>query len=61
MTANVVKTRAIEVLGDREAAERWLSTPKPALGGRIPIDLARQGEEQQVLELLGRIEHGVFS
>ncbi|HSH83852.1 MAG TPA: MbcA/ParS/Xre antitoxin family protein [Guyparkeria sp.] len=63
MSVESIKTRATEVLGDQAAAERWLTTPKPALAGQIPLDLAQQGEEgeREVLDLLGRLEHGVFS
>lgn len=58
---DTILQRAIEVLGDEKAAEKWLSAPKVALGGRIPRDCA--GTEQgarEVLNLLGRLEHGVF-
>ncbi|HSH84579.1 MAG TPA: MbcA/ParS/Xre antitoxin family protein [Guyparkeria sp.] len=51
------------MLGDQAEAERWLESPKPALGGRIPLDVAQQGEEgeRQVMDLLGRLEYGIFS
>jgi putative toxin-antitoxin system antitoxin component (TIGR02293 family) len=56
-----VQTRAEAVLG-KEHFESWLQTPKRTLGNKIPLELAKtkQGSEQ-VLNLLGRIEHGVFS
>lgn len=63
MNVDRIRTRAIEVLGDQAEAERWLESPKPALGGRIPLDVAQQGEEgeRQVMDLLGRLEYGIFS
>jgi putative toxin-antitoxin system antitoxin component (TIGR02293 family) len=48
--------------GDRKAAEHWLSTPVRGLGRRKPYDLlvTREGI-QQVRDIIGRLEHGVFS
>ena len=46
---------------DRDAAADWLTRPQPALGGAIPIDLAKTGlGAREVEALLGRLEHGVF-
>ena len=48
--------------GDRDAAVEWLTTAQPALGGSIPLDLARtETGVQEVERLVGRLEHGVFS
>ena len=48
--------------GDRDAAVEWLTTAQPALGGGIPLDLARtELGAQEVERLVGRLEHGVFS
>lgn len=50
------------ILGDEETARYWLHTPKKALGGRIPMDVVCDFEGlESVRNLLGRIEHGVFS
>lgn len=47
--------------GDRDAAVEWLSTAQPALGGSVPLDLARtELGAQEVERLVGRLEHGVF-
>ena len=57
-----VAARAEEVLGSRETAERWLKEPLPTLGGETPLSLLDTDEgAQQVGDVLGRIEHGVFS
>ena len=48
--------------GDLEAARRWAATPSPALGGATPLEFA--GTEigaREVENLIGRLEHGVFS
>ena len=48
--------------GDAQAAERWLSSPKAALGGAVPSELAETGVGAREVEaLIGRLEHGVFS
>ncbi len=46
--------------GDIIRGRRWLSTPAPGLGGRRPIEmLGTTAEHQSVLDLIGRLEHGV--
>ena len=57
-----VRRRALEVFGDEASAAEWLTTKIMALGGQPPIDtLIREDREEEVLAILGRIEHGVFS
>ena len=47
--------------GDRELAWRWLTSPSLAFGGgKRPIDVA-QTEPGKVADLIGGLEHGVFS
>jgi len=47
--------------GDRDAATEWLTTAQPALGGTIPLDVARtEVGAREVERLVGRLEHGVF-
>lgn len=54
--------RTIEVLGDLEKAREWFSSPKRALGGETPIQFCdTEPGAQEVMNLLGRIEHGVFT
>ena len=46
---------------DREKAEEWLNSPQRALGGKIPIEVARTKEgTQEVLDIIGRLENGVI-
>ncbi len=48
--------------GDLDKARRWLSTPKVALGGESPLDYSRVDVgAQEVVDLIGRIEHGIPS
>jgi len=48
--------------GDGEGALGWLSTPQRALGGAVPLEMARtEIGAREVEGLIGRLEHGVFS
>lgn len=48
--------------GDVQAARRWFGTSVPALGGATPLEMAAtEPGAQEVLALLGRLEHGVIS
>jgi putative toxin-antitoxin system antitoxin component (TIGR02293 family) len=53
--------RAEEVIGDRSDAMRWLGTPVRALNYATPISLLHDSRgREEVLAVLGRIEHGVL-
>ncbi|MDY0269925.1 antitoxin Xre/MbcA/ParS toxin-binding domain-containing protein [Trichloromonas sp.] len=57
-----VRCRALEVFGDEASAAAWLTTRIVALGGQTPINtLMRADGEEEVLTILGRIEHGICS
>ena len=46
--------------GDAEGARAWLLKPNAGLGGRRPVEMsATSAEYQTVLNLIGRLEHGV--
>jgi putative toxin-antitoxin system antitoxin component (TIGR02293 family) len=54
--------RALEVLGEPEAARRWMLSPKKGLSGGSPLQTARtEIGARRVEQLLGQIEHGIFS
>jgi putative toxin-antitoxin system antitoxin component (TIGR02293 family) len=54
--------RATEVLGGEEEARRWLLQPQKALGNLVPLEYAdTEPGAREVEDLLGRLEHGVFS
>lgn len=57
-----VLLRATEVFESEAAARSWLETPSGALGEVTPLSLLDSAHGRAaVLQLLGRIEHGVFS
>ena len=53
---------ARRVFGTDEATRRWLNSPVRALGGRSPLDFAQtEPGAREVENVIGRLEHGVFS
>lgn len=47
---------------DLEAAREWLASSKRALGGAVPLEMAKtEIGAREVEDLIGRLEHGVFS
>ena len=47
---------------DAREATRWFLTVRRALGGSTPLEMTRTSVgAQEVEDLIGRIEHGVFS
>ena len=56
-----VTARALEVLGDREKALRWLRTPLSSLSGRTPLSMLNTSSGiVDIEDVLGRIEQGVW-
>lgn len=54
--------RGIEVLGSEKAFSSWIKTPNFALDGEVPFNLLDTHIGfTMVSDILGRIEHGVFS
>jgi putative toxin-antitoxin system antitoxin component (TIGR02293 family) len=48
--------------GDDGAARRWLKAPQRALAGNTPLELGRTDVgAREVEDLIGRLEHGVFT
>ena len=48
--------------GDMELAKEWLTSPAVALGGTTPLEFAdTEPGANEVMILIGRLEHGVFS
>lgn len=57
-----LRDRAVEVFEDDRQANRWLKSALPSLGGYSPLEYAESElGAQEVMNLLGRIEHGVYS
>ena len=63
-TANSIWNRALEVFGDEAKARSWMSAPRDIFGGRSPQELVATGnasQQRHVLQVLIRIDYGVFS
>ncbi|MDP3940033.1 MAG: DUF2384 domain-containing protein [Deltaproteobacteria bacterium] len=57
-----IVAKAIEVLGSNEKAGTWLDRPNRALGGKKPLALLDTDiGVEQVGDVLGRMEYGVYS
>lgn len=56
-------SKAIDLFeGDEDAARHWFTTGAVALGGQSPLAFARtETGSREVENLIGRLEHGVFS
>ncbi len=53
---------ALALCGNEEAVNHWLKQPVRGLGNKRPIDMLSTAEDTMVvLNLIGRLEHGVFS
>lgn len=54
--------KAVEVFETEENARQWLTSAQFGLGGAVPLEYAEtEVGAREVEELLGRIEHGVYS
>ncbi len=54
--------KAVEVMESEENARQWLTAPQFGLGGAVPLEYAEtEVGAREVENLLGRIEHGVYS
>ncbi len=48
--------------GDITSAVKWIETPVKALGNKIPSDMLKTTAGiEEVINLIGRLEQGVFS
>lgn len=48
--------------GNQEAARGWLMSPQRALGGAVPLDIARtEVGAREVEKIIGRLEQGIFT
>ncbi|MBI3897508.1 MAG: DUF2384 domain-containing protein [Gammaproteobacteria bacterium] len=57
-----IVNHAVSVLGDRHRAARWFATPKRVMpNGESPLRAVARGRRNNVLQALGRIDHGIFS
>ncbi|WP_310486777.1 antitoxin Xre/MbcA/ParS toxin-binding domain-containing protein [Chamaesiphon sp. VAR_69_metabat_338] len=57
-----VAAQAQEIFESADTATSWLKRPNRGLNGRVPVDLLdTDAGTEQVVELLDRIEYGVYS
>lgn len=57
-----VVARGLSVFEDPNKLNRWLRKPNRALGGKIPMDLLQSPVGiRLIIQILGRIEEGVYS
>jgi len=62
--AQEVCNRAREVFGEEAKARSWMNTPRDIFANRSPSELLASGneaEQRRILEVLLRIDYGVFS
>ena len=62
--AKSIWNRALEVFGDEAKARSWMNSPRDVFNGRCPQELVVSGDpaqQRRVLEVLLRIDYGVFS
>jgi uncharacterized protein (DUF2384 family) len=61
-TESAILMRALEVFGDSERAIPWMRESNPALKNETPIRVIQtEAGRREVLNILGRIQHGVIS
>lgn len=54
--------RGEEIFGDRQTFQNWVKQPNTALGGYTPLNMMDTTIGiQLVMDVLGRVEHGVYS
>lgn len=61
---SIIRTyqRAVEVFESEETAHKWLKTPVSYLENKTPLEaMSNRFGAEMVLDILGRIEHGVYS
>ena len=62
--ANRIGSSALEVFGDEAKARSWMTAPRDILDDKSPQQLIETGDvdqQRRVLEVLIRIDYGVFS
>ena len=48
--------------GNADAARHWLMSPQRALGGAVPMEIAKtEVGAREIENIIGRLEHGVFT
>ena len=50
-----------KVFKSKRAFFSWLMSPNKAMGEKIPFDLLVDNKFDEIITILGRIEHGTYS
>lgn len=57
-----VVTKGIDVFEDKSRFNEWMRQPNTALGGKSPLSLIDSDKGiREILDVLGRLRHGVYS
>ena len=62
-SAAIIWSRAVEVFGNEDKARAWMDTRLPILDEHTPREHAESGSverQREVLEILVRIDYGMF-
>lgn len=59
MKLETIKRRLAEIIRE-EFIDEWLGKPNDAFRGSRPIDLVGTDRERELLDMITRIEHGIF-
>ena len=52
--------KVVESMGEHNCLT-WFKSPIKSLGDKTPYELCKQGKCSEVYDLIGRLEHGVYS
>lgn len=64
VTLSALRTyqKACDIFGNKERAQEWMKRPNSALNSRTPLEsLKTRFGAEEVLDVLSRIEYGVYS
>ncbi|BFN27524.1 hypothetical protein PSCT_04516 [Pseudomonas sp. SCT] len=58
----LIKAATDLFVGDEQRTAEWLNMPAKALNGRRPINMTNSDAELRLaLDLIGRLQHGIFT
>ncbi|HEV7349532.1 type II toxin-antitoxin system Xre/ParS family antitoxin [Telluribacter sp.] len=59
---STIIAKGLEVFEEEDALKLWLNTPVLALGNKKPVDILNSSlGREEVMDILFRIEHGLYS
>ncbi len=54
-----VASMSLELFGDVVKSAKFMAIPAKGLGNKSPLQVLEEGRRQEVLDLIGRLEHGI--